>query len=81
MDKSTYLHNFFYGTVKTVLRLYLLDGGSLPGAGHLVQILRNLLEEAFSDVVKEVANAQMTGDTPQQTPPEKPDFPPGFSPN
>lgn len=81
MDKSSYLHNFFYGTVKTVFRLYLLDGGSIPGAGVLMQTLRSLLEEGFTDVIKEVTNAQMQGEMPPPTPPEKPDFPQGFSPN
>ena len=79
MDKITYLHNFFYVTVKGIFRLYMVDGGSIPGAGVLMNTMRALIEEAYSDVIKELSNAQMqSGSKPSD---ENQGFPPGFSGN
>lgn len=81
MDKITYLHNFFYATTKSIFRLYMVDGGSIPGAGVLMNTMRALIEEAYSDVIKELANSQMQGGSKPPAPDENQEFPPGFSGN
>ena len=77
MDKITYLRNFLYSTAKTIFHLILLDGASIQQANELVRQCHTLLDEAYTDSIRELSQSS----TSQNQKQEPEDFPPPFSPN